>query len=211
MFRFSLAALLLFVLLAALGCAALVNANELWRQTTTTAALTLLLGATLAAILWQGERKAAATGFALFGWSYLALAFVAAFGLRNDLLTEKAVSWLYPAIHGEEQPSVGASKRYQQVVTFVPDGGTVVSGGTDLVTYWDVATGQTILGGARPMRPSYKDFADIGHVLWALLAAGLGAAAARFLFPAQTRKASSSDTSPGVVESRPDPYSHENS
>ena len=102
MIRFSLATLLLAVLFAAIGCAALVNANDLWRQTIVTATVAALVVATLAAVVRQGRSRVFALGFALTGWIYLVLVFVSAFGLRDDLLTDKAVTWLFATIHGEQ-------------------------------------------------------------------------------------------------------------
>ncbi len=72
--KFSLAALLLLILLVAVGCAALVDANDTWRQTTVTLALSVLLIATLAATV--NRSRAFALGFAVAGWIYLLLAFI---------------------------------------------------------------------------------------------------------------------------------------
>ena len=110
MFRFSLATLLLLVLIAGIGCAALVNANDLWRQTMITATVTALVVATLAAVICRARSRGFALGFALTGWIYLLLVFVSALGLRDDLLTDKAVIWLFATIHGEE-PSQPKSLR----------------------------------------------------------------------------------------------------
>ena len=98
MFRFSLAALLAIVTMAAVGCAALVEATDVWRQATLTLTVLILLTAALVALVGRGQRGAA-VGFALFGWSYLVLAFVSGLGLRDDLLTDKSITWLFEAIH----------------------------------------------------------------------------------------------------------------
>jgi hypothetical protein len=178
MFRFSLAGLLIFVLLAAVGCAALVKAGELWRQVIITAAVLVFLTATLAAVVWQGERRFAATGFAVFGWAYLILTFVSALGLRNDMLTDKAVASLYTAMYGSRQES-------RQIIAYSPDGRVVVENYDASLQLWDAA-GQTFRSGQLLAKiasgpPNYEDFADIGHALWAMLIAGLGAVLARGL------------------------------
>ena len=67
--KFSLATLLLWILLAALGCAALVNSNDTWRQAMVTLALSVLLIATLAAAV--NRSRVFALGFAVAGWIYL--------------------------------------------------------------------------------------------------------------------------------------------
>jgi len=43
------------------------------------------------------------------GWVYLAIAFVSAFGLRDDLLTDKAIEWLGETIHSKNEV-VGAGQ-----------------------------------------------------------------------------------------------------
>jgi hypothetical protein len=192
MFRFSLAALLLFVLFAAVGCAALVNGGELWRQAMVTATVVLLLTATLAAVVWQGERRTAAAGFAVFGWAYLVLTFVSALQLRSDLLTDKAVASLYPMMHGTNQT---AGEWRDMVVAFSPQG-EMIANVDGTVRLWDGVSGQSLRAGqvltsVSTSTPSYEDFADIGHALWAVLAACLGAAIARGLaaMPARQRQA----------------------
>ncbi len=77
--KFSLASLLFLVLIAALGCAALVNANDTWRQSMVTLVLSVLLIATLAATV--NRSRAFALGFAVAGWIYLLLVFVPVIGL----------------------------------------------------------------------------------------------------------------------------------
>ncbi len=178
--KFSLASLLFLVLIAALGCAALVNANDTWRQSMVTLVLSVLLIATLAAAV--NRLRAFALGFAVAGWIYLLLTFVPALGLRNELLTDKGVRWLYTAIHNEEVPQHDDV----QSIAFSPDGRRIVTGSRyNTVRIWSTTRAQidTI---------RFHDFAEIGHGLWVLIIACLGGAVASVLAPKRTNK--STDT-----------------
>ena len=167
--KFSLATLLLWILLAAVGCAALVNTNDTWRQAMVTLALSVLLIATLAAAV--NRSRAFAFGFAVAGWIYLLLVFVPALGLRDDLLTDKGVRWLYTAIHDEEAPQHDDV----QSIAFSPDGRRIVTGSRyNTVRIWSTTRAQ--IDTAR-----FHDFAEIGHGLWVLIIACLGGAVASFL------------------------------
>lgn len=178
MFCFSLAALLAFVSVAVVGRAALANANDLWRQTMVTLVLGVLLTATLAAIIGQDERRRLAAGFAVCGWTYLSLASVPSFGLRHDLLTDKSVAWLYQVAHGSDEPQVGWSR---QGVAFSSDGELIVQGSGSTLRWSNLQL--TSGSGA-----TYENFADIGHSLWAMAVACLGAVAAHFLSSAPRRR-----------------------
>jgi hypothetical protein len=70
----SIRTLLAIVAFIALACTALVWANGIWATTLFTAALGVLLFATLAVILRRGVKQAFWIGFALFGWGYLWMA-----------------------------------------------------------------------------------------------------------------------------------------
>jgi hypothetical protein len=148
MFRFSLAALLGLVSFAALGCAALVNATDLWRQTILTLTVCLLLTATLAAIIWRGERRNVAIGSAVFGWAYILLMFVSALGLRDDLLTDKSLAGIYHAAHGTDQQQI---EYLDQVIAFSEEGGVVVRGAGSGLRLWD-ATRRRDSGTARSLK-----------------------------------------------------------
>jgi hypothetical protein len=188
MFRFSLAALFLFMLLAALGCAALAQGGELWRQAVVTLAVMLLLASTLAAAVCRGELRSAAAGFAVFGWGYLLVAFIPVLELRDDLLTEQGVSRLYAALYVAEPLQV-------QIVALSPQGNATPVNTDGTVRVWE-ASGQTfdintVVTESPYQPPSYEDFAGISHALGAILIALLGAALARKLavIPARRREA----------------------
>jgi hypothetical protein len=178
MIRFSLAALLLLVLLAGVGSAALVNANDLWRQTMVTLALTALLLATLAAAARRGRSRMFALGFAVSGWIYLVLAFVSALGLRDDLLTDRAVRLLFAMIHDEQ----ALQRQAVQGIAFSPDGQLVLSGYDAKVKIWDLDVKSVQAVASNSSRTvDAQNFADIGHSLWVIVVGCLGGVVAGML------------------------------
>jgi hypothetical protein len=73
--RISIRTLMAFVLVSAVGLAALRNANELWAGMMLLVAMAALGGAVLGVILMRGRERAWWLGFAVFAGGYLALAF----------------------------------------------------------------------------------------------------------------------------------------
>jgi hypothetical protein len=71
--RISLATLLGFIAVSALGLAGMISASSLWTAAAATVTLAVLLAAVLAAFLLAGSDRAFWAGFALFGWAYLML------------------------------------------------------------------------------------------------------------------------------------------
>lgn len=73
-YRLSIAAVMLWVLIAALAFAAIRSANETWSSLTLSTTLLLLGTSMLASCFSAGSTRAFASGAALFGLGYLALA-----------------------------------------------------------------------------------------------------------------------------------------
>ena len=163
--KFSLATLLLLVLLAAVGCAALVNASDIWRQTMVTVSVALVSISTLIAV--TDRSRAFGLGFAVAGWIYLLLAFAPVLGLRDDLLMDKAVAWLFKVVHQEEAP---VQNVVESIVASTTGRYTFRSGAGPL-RLWSVTTGN-----ASNASVKFANFADIGHALWILVVACLGGA-----------------------------------
>ena len=176
MLKFSLASLLAVVFCAAVGSAALANATDLWRQITVTLVVVCLLLATLVAVFSRAQARLFAGGFALTGWLYMMLAFVSAFGLRDDLLTDKAIHWLGETIHKENQVA-GASQAYAD---FDNDGmlDLFVSMGNGTFTQ---AT------------KSLPNLTSIGHALWTVVVGWLGGVVALWLRRHQSLEDKTSD------------------
>ncbi len=176
MLRFSLSSLLAVVCFAAVGSAALADATDLWRQIIVTLTIVCLLFASLAAVFSRGRPRVFASGFALTGWVYLAIAFVSVFGLRDDLLTDKAIHWLGETIHKENQVA-GASQAYAD---FDNDGmlDLFVSMGNGTFTQ---AT------------KSLPNLTSIGHALWTVVVGWLGGVVALWLRRHQSLEDKTSD------------------
>jgi anti-anti-sigma regulatory factor len=174
MLRFSLASLFVLILIAGLGCASLLYANDVWRQIMITLTMSVLLLATLAAVVGHRQSRAFALGFAISGWLYLLLVFSPWLSLRDDLLTDRTVAWLYGVVHDED-----ASQYY---TTNPPYGRTVVSGTFQTVRLWDISGGVPGLGGS-----TFFNFADIGHALWSLFVASIGGLTAGLLWSRRQR------------------------
>lgn len=157
MLRFSLASVLAVVFFVAVGSTALANVTDLWRQITVTLTVICLLLATLAAVFSQGRTRLFAGGFALTGWLYMTLAFVSAFGLRDDLLTDRAIQRLGRTI---QRDNLGAGVG-NALLDFDNDGSL------DLF----VSTG----GGTFIQQPSpFPNLTAIGHALWTVIIGWMG-------------------------------------
>ncbi len=102
MLRFSLSFLLLFVLVVALGCAALSYANEYWASAVLTVTLAALVLSVLAAVYRRGASRAFWAGFAIFGGCYLFLMYGPWFAeLRMLLATTKLVAYAQSKLQAE--------------------------------------------------------------------------------------------------------------
>ena len=94
--RTSVAGLLGFVAVFAIGLAAMVNATSVWAGVVFTLMVGLLLASVLAVIL-PGGRRGGWLGFALFGWGYFLVGNVPALGLASDcwLLPDAVADWIF--------------------------------------------------------------------------------------------------------------------
>lgn len=91
-FRFSIRSLLVLIMFAAVGIAALRQASPFWDSATCTLALGLFITAPLWAIHRSGRRRAFWVGFALCGWAYIVASLVPA--VEPRLLTTHAFAFL---------------------------------------------------------------------------------------------------------------------
>jgi hypothetical protein len=99
-FRFSIATLMTFVLVLALGLAALRSGSEAWSTAVFTLTLVLHFTAILGAIYRRGRDRAGCLGFALFGWAYWNLSFGPWFRaeIGPQLVTTPLLEYLHPKI-----------------------------------------------------------------------------------------------------------------
>ena len=144
--RFSLLSLMGAVLVAAVACAALRFASELWASAVLTATIGMLLVGVLGMVLRRGPARAFWFGFTLFGSSYLILVFAPWFynNVRPQLLTSKLLTYIHPKLQGTS-PLLNYGQRIiglpGQRVSILVDGSSSVERTAKL---WDASTGQQL-------------------------------------------------------------------
>jgi hypothetical protein len=190
--RFSIASLLGVVVFVAVALAALRAASPAWDAGLLGVTIAALLVAVLLAVHRDGRRRASWVGFALFGWAYLAIVFVA--GTEPRLPTTKLLAFLdskrpRPAgaafadidsdgtmdifivdINGQSKPVKAGVYSNNLSVAFAPSGGNGTTTGLASWALPAVGPGRTI-----------EDFVRIGHSLFALLLAAVGGLVSRTL------------------------------
>jgi hypothetical protein len=117
--RFSISELLGAVVLCAVSLTCLKFASSLWAAVFVFVVLGVLTLAVLGVFYRRGERRALCAGFALFGWTYLALSSAPWFvtTVRPQLVTSKLLDRAYPwMIPATLQPSHTRYDREQFVV-----------------------------------------------------------------------------------------------
>lgn len=164
MLRFSLSALLTVVFLVALGCAALLYPNEIWRRVLVTLALASLLFTTVLVVVRRDRPPVFAVGFAITGWIYLLLVFNSVVSIQDHLLTTQSIHWLRSMMHEEDPNAIASyvllnSGPWQQFA--------FNNGGTPTL-YSSLAP---MLGSPPSIDPN---FGVIGQSLWTLILACLG-------------------------------------
>lgn len=182
--RLSLGGLMVVVLLACVGLAALRGGDELWDSLITTLTFATLGLAVLGALFQSGARRAFCAGFAILGFGYLTLAtgpwFEAAIGPR--LFTTKLLETLYviwsPEGSGSmvrlTNPAGGRPLRIQSTMSTIAainPGQRLAATASSSRTVWPWAFGTDI--------PNPYSFQGIGHSIFALIAGMLGGLVAR--------------------------------
>jgi hypothetical protein len=190
--RYSILRLMGFILVLAVGLAALRDANDQWAGGMILATSLLIGIATLGGLFGADRLRAGRLGFAVFGGGYFALAFL---GLSEGNLSKLPTTWLLAYVHQRVSPP--------QTYTFTVTGSAPGQTGQGLVLMSNVRPGpiantvtttttsqasmastvdpaianrwKSLLPGAA----NYESFSVVGHCLFALLACLLGAAIAR--------------------------------
>jgi WD40 repeat protein len=179
--RFSIASLLVVVLVLALGFAALRESNEIWDSGVFTLTFAVLLASILLAIHRSEARRAFWIGFAVFGWIYLGLSWVPS--IESRLATTKVLAYLDSKVPGRPQNSFklhvtgGTPGNRVQAVAFSPDGKRLATSSLGTVRLWDATTGRLLGGWAG----TTENFVRIGHSLIALIVAFMGGQLSRHL------------------------------
>ena len=182
--RFSIASLLVVVLVLGVGFAALRESNETWDSGVLTLTLVICLTSFLLAIHHNDARRAFWTGFALFGGGYLVLSLVPS--IESRLATTKALTYLDSKVPGRTQGfskihvTGGTPGNLVQAVAFSPDGNRLATSSRRTVRLWDVKTGRLLGGWAG----TTENFVRIGHSLFALMAGWFGGMLSRRLWRA---------------------------
>jgi hypothetical protein len=183
--RFNIGSLLVAVLLLGVGFAALRESNETWDSGLFTLTLGALLISILLVIHGSDARRAFWIGFALFGWSYLALSLVPS--IESRLVTTKGLAYLDSQVPGRTQTffkvqftATGSRAPGNQVqaVAFSPQGDQIATSSLGTVRLWDATTGRLLGGWAG----TTESFVKIGHSLIALLVGWLGGLLSRRLW-----------------------------
>ncbi len=181
--RFSIASLLVLVLLVAVGFAALRESNDLWESGVFTLTLAALVISILLALHRTESRRAFWIGFALFGWIYLGLTLVPSIESR---LRTKAIAYIDSEVPGRSQsfftmrfsgPGSTSANTKVQAVAFTSNGNQLATSSQGQVRIWDVATGRLLRGWGG----TTENFIRIGHSLFALLAGWFGGLLSRRL------------------------------
>jgi MFS family permease len=177
--RTTILGLMTFVLLVAIGFAALREATGWWASGAFSVTLLVFALAAAYAVHRRGPRRAFWSAFAAFGWSYMLFAFCPGCetSIRPRLLT-KLLDALAPIVH----PATDAEHLYAVVVS--PQGGT--EEGMAAMT-----------GNPAAVR---QHFQDIGHSMIALLLAAIGGIASRsFYAHRDERRREAAEKAAGVL------------
>jgi hypothetical protein len=142
-FQFSLRTLLLAFIPVGLAIAALVNANYLWANAVLTVTLALL-GTSLVGWIWTLKKaRAFWSGFAVFGWGYMLLAFgpwfsehVSANLISHQVLETSASLFGHQAAIGQNVSTFWENKDWSRQAGFVTDQKYRASIGRTM-HYWD--------------------------------------------------------------------------
>jgi hypothetical protein len=202
--RFNIGNLLVIVLVLGVGFAALRESIDHWESGSFTLTIGLLLISIILAIHRTEKRRAFWIGFALFGSAYWGLSLVPL--IESRLITTQALAYLDskvprpPTVLYTTTNGSGTGRNQVTNITYTLDGLQVEATGDVVMAVRDAATGNLIdvtgkLGGG--WGGTSKNFVRIGHTLFALLVAWLGAQLSRRLY----RSSSSQEpTEPVAVE-----------
>jgi hypothetical protein len=194
--RSSIRTLMAFVLVSAVGLAALRNASNLWAGMMLLVALAAVGIAVLGAVILRGKERYGWAGFAFFGGGYLALAVGPWLGdtFQPQLGTTHLLSYVHSQVTATS--SVLNAMKVQQIylgsVTLKADAlpdQSQVSTNPASTSFTDYASDPNIspppVNRWRSLLPgaaNFDQFQRVGHSLFALLAGLLGAVVAGWFY-----------------------------
>jgi len=223
-FRFSIAGLLAFTALLGVVLATLTHPAPLWGSGFLSLTLATLMIALLAAIYRSGRRRAFWVGFATCGWSYFLLLWGPApiSNLGPNLVTTAIIDilypWTVPATAGQAASGPADREDPPTKLARTNFGGSIIlagafgGGGFPMApppTPWQVWTtsdrAQMQMGppGALVIRTSPLPFRLIAHSLLCLMAATIGAIAARYFHLTRDEPVPAGRSGDRPVTSRP--------
>jgi hypothetical protein len=191
--RVSIATLMIVVLVCGVAIAALRDASDTWAGVMLLLTFGLLGFALLGIRRRTGARRAYWEGFALFGWSYLVLAFGPWFG--DSVQPRLPTTALLDYAHGKLQPATAQTANLSWILT-----GSLNSTAGYVVAPPAPASGSTVafvaskgtLTATAPTTLAFfltptnqEQFRRVGHCLFALLAALIGGMASRRMYASQ--------------------------
>ena len=187
--RFSIAGLMGVVLLVAIGFAALRNPSENWAGVVLLATLAALGIAMVGAFCRSGATRGGFLGFAVFGWIYMIAAFYP-FGIWPKLPTQSLLELLAPRIAGIDEPFPTFGRMDGAGGMGGMGGGmrSISTNGSDAEEAGGFGGPGSGMVPASPGSAATLAFFQIGHCLFALLAACLGAFLGNRLFVAAVDK-----------------------
>jgi hypothetical protein len=110
-FRFTIGELILFVLVVAIGLAAIRSGSAAWAGGILSITLFAMIASILGIVLGRGLRRVYWSGFALLGWSYLFLMYVPWLheNVGQFLLAPNLFDYLAEVLHADAQGGGGGS------------------------------------------------------------------------------------------------------
>lgn len=197
LFQFSIRSLIVAVTIAAVGIAALLNANPWWEAGAWLAALGMLACAILFCVYRREGQRAFWLGFAIFGGLYLGLLVFSAllnqhFQLLPSQLSRLAYEWVVPDSRRSQylappgnpvSPVTTTAYSYTGFGPYQPPNTTVVPAPPVAIgaMYAPATGGSPLPATVAFVTPTpnaryvpVETFVSIGHTLWLLLAAAVG-------------------------------------
>jgi hypothetical protein len=184
-FRFTIAGLIVFIVICGAGFAALKEATDLWEHAVFSLTLLAMVTAVLLAIHRRAARRAFWLGFALFGGCYLALSTIPP--IETRMISSQVFVYLHSKLPGQQAQTVsylvtsrptGNSGSKSQMLTLTSTNNQLSASGKGSVQFSIASNGLQLTrwGG------STENFVNIGHSLLALLLAWLGGLVSRWLW-----------------------------
>lgn len=182
--RFTIAALMIVVLVSGLAIAALKNASDAWAGVLLLLTVFLLGSAFLGIAHRRQAKRAFWQGFALFGWGYLTLTMGPWFS--DQVEPRLPTTQLLHFAHNKANPPASQYESFSVLLDQIavqPAGGpplTVTGSLSGSSGPTSIRAGQTFRLGI--LNSNLEQFVRVGHCLFALLAALLGGLIARWFY-----------------------------